>query len=298
MMPLLRVLPPFLILGGTWGLTPALAKRLMQAGWEPLALATVAGAISTAVLLAVCLARGAPPPVSRPYLVHYAAAGVIGFAAANLFAFTGLRHAPAGLFALLVPLAPLLTVLLSAAFGMERPTRRRLLGTALGLAGMALAMAPGAALPDLALLPWALLMALTPACYALSNVLAIGLAPRGAQPLPVAAGTVAAATLCLAIFALAAGQARLPPPTPVSLLLLLQGGLIALAYLVYFRTIARLGPVVTSQVGYLITLTGLAWGYLLFGEVPGWLTLPAAALVFAGIALVTLSPRGASAPSR
>ena len=51
----------------------------------------------------------------------------------------------------------------------------------------------------------------------------------------------------------------------------------ALAYILYFRSLAALGGVVTSQVGYIVTLAGLLWGFLLFGEVPGWLTAPAAA---------------------
>ncbi len=73
----------------------------------------------------------------------------------------------------------------------------------------------------------------------------------------------------------------------VALIAPLQAALTALAYLLYFRALAAHGGVVTSQVGYVVTLTGLCWGFLLFGEVPGWLTVPAAALVFAGLALVT-----------
>jgi drug/metabolite transporter (DMT)-like permease len=43
-----------------------------------------------------------------------------------------------------------------------------------------------------------------------------------------------------------------------------------------------------------VTLTGIAWGWMLFGERPGWLTIPAAALVFSGLALVTLPARRVS----
>jgi len=45
-----------------------------------------------------------------------------------------------------------------------------------------------------------------------------------------------------------------------------------------------------------ITLGGLTYGYLIFNEVPGWLALPAIALIFAGLVLVTsakVSPKAA-----
>jgi drug/metabolite transporter (DMT)-like permease len=260
-------------------------------------LAALAAAMgSAAILLGVCAARRQAVPLDGPHLRHYAVAGLVGLALANLCAFTSLQHAPAGLFALLIPLSPMLTVLIAAAIGLERASARRLAGTALGLAGVALAMAPGAALPEPRLLPWALLMALTPVCYAVSNVAAVRLAPPGTPPLPLAAGALCAGALGLGLAALVTGGTRSPPGGLgwAALIAPLQAALGALAYILYFRSLAAHSGVVTSQVGYIVTLTGLGWGLLLFGEVPGWLTVPAAGLVFAGLALVTL-PGGAAA---
>jgi drug/metabolite transporter (DMT)-like permease len=49
-----------------------------------------------------------------------------------------------------------------------------------------------------------------------------------------------------------------------------------------------------SQVGYIVTLTGLAWGMIVFGERPsGWFYL-ATGLIFAGLALVNLKRRARS----
>jgi drug/metabolite transporter (DMT)-like permease len=139
-------------------------------------------------------------------------------------------------------------------------------------------------------LPWAAFAALTPVCYAASNLLAVHLAPRGTPPLALATGTLAAGTIQAAVFAVLLGQMQVPPVAglPVSAL---QGAATAAAFMIYFRSLAAHGGVVTSQTGYIITLTGLAWGWVLFGERPGWLTIPAAALVFAGLALVTLPGR-------
>jgi drug/metabolite transporter (DMT)-like permease len=87
------------------------------------------------------------------------------------------------------------------------------------------------------------------------------------------------------------GHLSLPQAGWVWALLMAQGVLTALAYLLYFRLLVRAGGVFTSQISYVVTLTGLLWGFVLFAEVPGWLTIPAAALIFTGVALVTLEKR-------
>ncbi len=291
---LLGDIAALLALGTIWGLTPAVAKLLVLDGAGALALAAMVAAASAAMLWLVCALRGVGVPWSPAHLRHYAVAGGIGFALANLVAFTALRHVPAGLVALIVPLSPILTVGLAAALGMERATRRRLAGTALGLAGTALAISPGAALPEARLIPWAVLLLATPTCYAITNVMAVRLAPRGTPPLALATGTMAVAALAAGVAALLLGQVWRPllagsaAGVPMPLLIMAQAALTALAYLLYFRLLGRVGGVVTSQVGYIVTITGLLWGFLFFTEVPGWLTIPAAGLIFAGLAMVTL----------
>lgn len=290
-------LPNLLLLGTIWGLSPALAKLLVQGGWTPLTVATLAGALSATLLLGIAASQGAPPPRDSAHLRVYAASGLFGLALPNVCAMTALAHVPAGFFALLVPLSPILTVLAAAALGMERASRRRILGTIAGLAGIGLAASPGAALPDPALLPWALLAALTPLWYTASNILGVRMAPRGAPPLALAAGSVTMGTLFLLAAGLISGELRLPAIDARALLPIAMGMMGGGAYVIYFRSLARHGGVVTSQVGFVITLTGLLWGFLLFGEVPGWLTIPSVALVFVGLALVTRPARGTVSPA-
>lgn len=289
----LRPLPPLLLLGTIWGATPAFVKHLGAAGWPPMLIATCAAAGSALILFAACRLRGIAVPLSHGHLRHYAVSGLFGLALANLVGFTSLQHIPAGFFSLLVPLSPMLTVLGAAALGMEPATRRSVLGTALGLSGVLVAMSPGAALPDPAALPWALLAALTPVCYAASNLFAVKLAPQGTPSLALATGTLGAGAIQAAAFAVATGQMTLPSVAglPVSAL---QAACTAAAFMLYFRSLAAHGGVITSQTGYVVTLTGIAWGWVLFGERPGWLTIPAAALVFSGLALVTLRGRKVS----
>jgi drug/metabolite transporter (DMT)-like permease len=65
-----------------------------------------------------------------------------------------------------------------------------------------------------------------------------------------------------------------------------------LAYVAYVWLAARAGAVFASQIGYVVTISGVFWGAMLLGERPGpviWLSL---GLMLAGISLVR--PRAAA----
>ncbi|MGG5887867.1 DMT family transporter [Falsiroseomonas sp. HC035] len=287
-----------LALGAVWGLTPALAKLMMASGMRPLGIAGIAASISMATLFLIAASRRDLPRMTRPHLRHYFAGGLVGMALANLFGFTGLQHAPAGLFALLIPLTALLSVMFFAIAGLDRATPRRIAGTLLGVAGVGIAMAPGAVLPDPSMLPWAAIMLLTPVCYAASNLISVKLAVPGSSPLSQAAGTVMGAAVSSLLLALAFGQMTVPASATVLALLLAHGVLNAMGYILYFRLLTGAGGVVTSQTSMTITLCGLFYGWLIFSETPGWLTIPAVGLIFGGLLLVTLSPAAPSVPLR
>jgi drug/metabolite transporter (DMT)-like permease len=59
------------------------------------------------------------------------------------------------------------------------------------------------------------------------------------------------------------------------------------AYLLYFRLLADIGPVRTLTVTFLIPVFGTLWGVLFLGESVGWHTLAGAALVLGGTALAS-----------
>ena len=58
----------------------------------------------------------------------------------------------------------------------------------------------------------------------------------------------------------------------------------AVAYLIYYFLLARVGATNTSTVTYVLPLVGVFWGVLLLGEQFHWRTLAALALILAGIA--------------
>jgi len=109
----------------------------------------------------------------------------------------------------------------------------------------------------------------------------------GVDPLTVAAGTMAGATIVLVPFA-----AMTWPSTPISTgawgsVLALGVLCTGVAYLLYFRLIAAIGPARTITVTFVIPVFGILWGALFLGErVSAGMAL-ACATILVGTALAT-----------
>lgn len=275
--------------GLAWGLTPAVTKLGGFTGIPALAWSGSQAAAAAAMLGVVVVATGRKLPLDRHGLVYCLASGVIGLAIPNVLLFLGMRHVPAGFFSLLAPLSPVLTALAMGLSGHERVTRAVWLGSVLATAGAVLAMLPGAALPDRHAVPWAIALMLVPTAYAVSNVVAAVWRPPGIDGMALAAGTLAASAVVLLPIALATGHlaAAAGSWAAATPWIIAQGALQAIAFTFFFRMIVSQGGVFASQVAYIITLSGLLWGVLFFAERLGWLTVPAAGLVFAGLWVLT-----------
>ena len=65
------------------------------------------------------------------------------------------------------------------------------------------------------------------------------------------------------------------------------GLITVVAYTMFVLSVALFGSVFSSQVGYVVTLTGVFWGMLIFGEKPSvWIWLSLCAMII-GLARVT-----------
>ena len=67
------------------------------------------------------------------------------------------------------------------------------------------------------------------------------------------------------------------------------GSITAIAYTLYVFTVKNSGPVFASQVGYLVTISGVLWGIAIFGEEHSVWVWASLILMMIGLALV--SPR-------
>lgn len=109
----------------------------------------------------------------------------------------------------------------------------------------------------------------------------------GVDPLTVAAGTMSGATVVLVPFAVATW-----PATPVSLhawgaVLALGIACTGVAYLLFFRLIAAIGPARTITVTFVIPVFGILWGALFLGERVSAGMVEACLAILVGTALAT-----------
>ncbi len=280
-------------MGLIWGLQFSLAKIATQGGIHPLGFTLAVSVSAASLLAAVARLRGASIPVGRRHLVYTILAGATAIAIPNSVAVVVVSHVPAGLAAVLNTLSPVITYAMAVAVGMERPHRLRLLGIAFGIAGALLVVLPRASLPDPGMEPWVLLCLLVPFFYALSNVYIARARPADVDSIGLAAGMQLGAAACIVPLAIATGSAHLPlpPAGPADWALIVQCAFGGIGSLLFFEVMRLAGPVFFSQTGFLVTLAGVFWGWLLFGETHSAYVWAAMASIFAGLALVTRAGR-------
>jgi len=230
------------------------------------------GAAGLALLLVALRLR----PRFKGLLAASMALGVVNSGIPFLMYALAARSLPAGYSAILNATTPLMGVILGAlAFG-ERITPARVAGVCVGLVGVAvLAQAGPVALTGEVLLGIAACLVAT-ACYGAAGFLTRRwITERGGlDSRIVALGSQCGAVLVLLPFLLwqwwrapQAPAAWAVAPLQVWAAMLVLGLLCtALAYVLYFRLIADVGPLKALTVTFLIPLFGVAWGWLLLGE--------------------------------
>jgi len=281
-------------MGLVWGLQFSTAKIAMQGGIHPLGF-TLATSVSAGTLLAiVARLRGATIPLNPGFFVYTVLAGAVAIALPNTILSVVVSRVPAGLAAVLNTLSPVITYAMAWAMGMEKRHNLRLLGIAFGFAGALMVLGPRTSLPDPAMAPWVALCLLVPFFYALSNVYIARARPDGVDSIALAASMQLGAVACILPPALALGAPHMPfpPQDAADKALLVQCALSGLGSLLFFEVMRLAGPVFFSQTGFLVTLAGVFWGWLLFGETHSTWVWAAMASIFAGLALVTRAGRG------
>ena len=286
-----------LLCGGVWGATPSLARLATSEGADPLGLAVWQGVLGGLTLLIVTLIRKRRLPLGRSHLKFYFVCGNSGTLLPNVVMFSAAPHITVGAMSMIIAMVPLLTYVQSLLVRIDRPSLGRLSGILLGALAIALLVLPGGDEASSSAPMWIAIAIIIPLSFGFESVFVAVRRPPKTDSITLVAGMLLAGGAMLAPIVLLTDTA-LPLYPPWGVVEWATVGMVmcnVASYSLFLYLIALSGPVFAVQSSYFVTLFGILWGMLIFGEQhPVWFWL-ALGLLFAGMALVKARPVGSSA---
>jgi drug/metabolite transporter (DMT)-like permease len=288
------LIPAFCLL---WSLAFAMSK-LALADCPPLLLLTIRFLVAGAMTFASAAMLGANWRLTWRDGLVLAALGVINHALYLGLSYSGMRTVSSGLMALIVSINPVLTLLLAACVLGEKLTFRKMIGLALGVAGVAVIVESrfSSGTADASGVGFAIAALLS---LAGGTILFKRFAPRADLVVGNGVQTLAGG-LAMAPFALSLESIGDIVPTwrfAGALAYLIVCGSIA-AYLLWFRLLNVFGATAASAYHFLMPPLGMLFGWLLLGEHIYPPDLIGIVPVAAGIWLVTRPAAGPVKESR
>ena len=287
----LWALAVLLIMGLAWGLSFSLGKIAATGGAHPLGISFWQCWTAGALLIAIACVRRQSVSITPKLIGFFVIIGLLGLVIPTALLYYAASHVSAGVLSISVAVVPILTFLASAIYGVDKFAWGRLVGVGLGMLAIIFLVAPANSLPDRTQLPWVILAFVSGACYAALNMVLSLKTPTGVDSLVVTCGMFTAAALMMVpIVALTGSFAPLVWPLGAVEWSMIGLGLISFtAYTLYLHLIKLAGPVFTSQVANLVTLCGVLWGMILFGEKhSAWIWLSLATMM---AAVMLVAPR-------
>ena len=295
-----RDLVDLLALAAAWG-SSFIFLRMTVPDFGPIAIVEVRVGIAALFLLVLLLARGKLSALIQ----HWKPIAMVGILNA-VFPFAALAYAsatlPAGLLSVTNAITPLWGAIIAWAWLKESLPLSRVLGLLVGFAGIVVLVSDkllssqvqgsGEALAFVAAVGGPFFYGLA-ACYTTRYL-------TGVDGMACATGSMVSAAVVLMPLALAVW-----PSTPVPMSSWMIGATLAIvssgiAYLLFFRLIANVGPQKAITVTFLIPPFGVWWGWLLLDETPTLSMFIGAGIILVGTALATgvLGKRQAAAAAR
>ncbi|MDQ1713297.1 MAG: hypothetical protein QOE45_2747 [Frankiaceae bacterium] len=294
-------LPPYgrlVLLGTIWGLSFLFIKVGLE-GLPPLGVAlgrSVAGALTMWVLVA---AARLPVPRDRTLWRHIVVVSVV----ANVIPFAGFAwgelHVTSGVAGIYNATTPLATLLIAiAALPDERPTRERVAGLLLGVAGVVTVLGPWRGIGENTVLGQLACLGAAASYGVAFNYVRRYLTPYRLDPVVLTACQLTAATVLLAVVApLGGGSVHLTWRVAGSVLALGAMGT-GFAFVLYHGLIRDIGATSASLVTFVIPVVAVAVGVAVLDEAVTWNLFVGAAVVALGVALAEGRLRQVSARLR
>lgn len=263
----LRYMGVLLLLGAVWGAS-FLFIKIGVAEMPPEVLVAIRLTVGALVLLGVLYARGLRIPLQRRLWADLLFMGFAGMVLPYEFITWGEQHIASGMAAILNATTPLFSVLLTYVWTREeRLNGQRSLGVVLGFAGVVVAVGVENLSVASASTQAQLAVLLAAFCYALTGIYARR-AFRGMPALIPAAGQLLTGALVIVPIALALHGIPSPLPSPLALGAVLTLAVLgtAVAYILLYWLLDRIGATRTSMVTYLLPPFALVYGALFLRE--------------------------------
>ena len=280
-----------LLLATLWGGSYSFIKVGVET-IPPVTLIAARTLLAGAILLGVLRWRGLRLPRDgatwRLFLVQACLNSVVPF---TLIAWAE-RSVEAGLATILSSTSPIFVVLLGVLAGTgERLSLLKLAGIASGLAGTLLIVGTEAMAGFGADLAAQLALVAASLCY--GGAALFGRHFKGLDPIMPAAGSLICGAALLIPLSLAVDRPWTLAPSGASIQALLALSVVstALAFVIYFRLIARLGSVATTSVAYLRVPTGVLIGMVVLGESLAPTAWAGLVLIVGGVLAMTMPAR-------
>lgn len=278
-----------LFMGTAWGLSFSLGKIAVENGAKPFGISQFQAMFAGIILLIVTLIRGRSMKGLIGKLNFIFIVAMLGAAIPSVLFYSAAPHVSAGILSLTVALIPMMTYGFSLPFKLEPFSVRRCIGLTFGVIAICLITLPQNSLPERSSLPWIYLACLSSLCYAGENIILSFKSAISLGPIRLAMGMNLIAGITLLPIALITESFFVPsfPLQTVDIAVIGLGLITAVAYTMFVMSVSLFGSVFSSQVGYLVTLTGVFWGIVIFDESHSiWIWLSIATLL-CGLMLVT-----------
>jgi len=288
------LLPYFLIItaGVVWGSTFSLALIATADGTHPVMLTSCQVVISAIIFIGIC--RFSRVPLFKlQRLPIYTLLALLGIILPDLLYYFAAPHLNAGILSITVSTVPLFTYSIMWVMRFERMVLKRALGIVLGMVAILLLVLPDQELGSIYASYWILVVVLCAVCYAIENVyISEGInVDLDIRELLCGSNIVATIILVPTTAWMGVGVPVSWILTPAALAITTIALSSTLAYMMFFYTIRTAGPVFASQCAYIVTISGILWGIVIFSEVHTiwvWLSV---VIMMAGLALVTPATR-------
>jgi drug/metabolite transporter (DMT)-like permease len=284
-----------LALAALWGAS-FLFMRVAVPSLGPVVLADARVAIAGFALLAYAALIGARPAL-RGRRRDYLLLGTINAAVPFTLLSAAELEIEASLAAVLNAMAPLCGAIVGAVWLGQRVTGTAKVGLVLGVGGVALVVGLSPFTIDLPFI------AAVVACLAAALAYGIGanlvkVRFTGEPPLSLAIGQQLAAALVLLPLIPVVPVRAAPDAVDIACLLALALASTAIAYLLYFRLLAELGPTGGMTVIYVVPVFGVLWGAVFLDEAIHLSTIAGGAVILLSVWLITRRPAAGPVPAR